>query len=302
MSKLGAFVLSGILLTALNAASLEQVKRLKYAEQTEQNVKHYKEILESLSKRNSAQAQFMLGEAYETGSHWPADMAQALHYYGEAAVNGSDKARIKLGYYYAQHDDFNRSKSFYRQALDAGRIDAIKPLLTIALGERDAASIQEYAKLAKQHNLALDDSMKGQIKKAVETTSEAVSKTIWEAVEDTTFDATKVYIKATMQTLISLEAAYKNMGFAVEEYLIYNGLEPTIEIILERKENQKIDEEMAFFIAGSNALKKAIVGMLVWANKMGDFLEQDLGYTVLGLEIEVGSSATAKLKTGKPES
>lgn len=296
MKTFGALLLLFVLFSALlGAADISEAKKLKYAEQTPENVERFRTVLETLAAEENAQALMMLGEAYQSGSHWEIDEKKALGYYERAAKLGDASAAERAALILENSGEDDRAKAYYETAFEKGRRQAVKPLLAIALKQQDAAGVKKYAAMAKQYDIRLEPELVAKIEMFEKEDTDIGLTALMDDMGDASFDATAVYVKAVMKTLISLEGGFKNLGYDASEYFVYEGVEPTIEIHLERDPARKVDEEMAFYIAGDNALKKAILRTMVWANRMSAFLEKELGYTVSGMEIEVGSSAAAKL-------
>lgn len=301
--KLVAWLLSWAILlgASLSAANITEAKKLLYAEQTPENVERFKTVLETLVSENNVQAMIMLGEAYQTGSHWQADEAKALGYYERAAKLGNATAAERAALLLEKRNEPAKAKAYYETALEAGRHSAVKPLLVIAIKAEDADAVKTYVALSKQYGIPLDPDIAADVTAIEEKNANFGIGTIMGTVEDTTFEATATYIKAVMKTLVSMEGAFKNLGYDMEEYLINEGVEPLIELHLARDASRKVDMEMAYYIAGDNTLKKAILRSIIWANKMSVFLEDEMGYTVVGMEIEISSSVISKLVIKKQE-
>jgi TPR repeat protein len=73
-------------------------------------------------------AQFMLGQAWETGQFGARDLALAMRWYEVAATSGSVEAQVAVGtaFYLGRgaHQDYARAARWYREAAKAGDIGA----------------------------------------------------------------------------------------------------------------------------------------------------------------------------------
>jgi len=276
----------------LNASSIEELKKLQYSEQTIENVFLFKQGLEELAIENNVSAILMLALAYESGSHWEKDKLRALKYYKKAASLGSSKAFMKLGVFFYNQEDYESAKKFFVSSLNHGGKESIKYLLEIAIINQNKKDVSRFLDLAKKNHIPLDELILKGSKQIDLKKSEMMHY-----IEDKTFKLSKDYLIGILKIASSLNGAFKNLGYEVEEYIIHNGLEPTIELVLKKIPNTKIDEEMAMFIAGDNILKISILKSLMWANAIEPFMIKEVNHRLSGVEIEVGATATAKIVT-----
>ena len=276
----------------LYASTLKEAKKLYYAEQTQESISKYKNILEELVSQNNVEAILMMASTYETGSHWDKDMPMALKYYQKAATLGSAKALVKLGILEYNNGNYTNAKINFTNALKHGETRVIEYLLEIAKIDNNQEDIDRYLNLAKQNNVLIDELVLNEI-----STQKNKKSNFMKYIEDKTFSASKDYIVGILKIVSSLDGAFKNLGFEVDEYIIHNGLEPTVELILKKIPNASIDEDMAMLIAGDNLLKKSILNSLIWANALEPFIRSEVNHKLSRVELEVGTSATAKIVT-----
>ncbi len=276
----------------LNATTIEELKKMQYSEQTKKNVLLFKEGLDELATANNISAILMLAHAYESGSHWKKDKLTALNYYKRAAHLGSSKAFMKLGVFFYNQEDYESAKQYFISSLNNGEKESIKYLIEISILNQNKKDVSRFMNLAKKNHIRLDElTLKG-IKQIDVKKSEMM-----QYIEEKTFKLSKDYLIGILKIVSSLNGSFKNLGYEVEEYIIHNGLEPTIELVLKKIPNTKIDEEMAMFIAGDNILKISILKSLIWANAIEPFMIKEVNHKLSGVEIEVGATATAKIVT-----
>ena len=274
------------------ANTLEEAKKLCYAEQTKESVAEYKVVLEELISENNVEAMLMMASAYETGSHWQKNMSIAIKYYIKASQLGSAKAFMKLAMFNYNDEDYINAKINFINALKCGEVNAVSYLLEIAKIENNKEDIDKYLNLAKQNNVVIDELVLNEI------STKKNQKSKWmKYIEEKTFNASKDYIVGILKIVSSLDGAFKNLGFEVDEYIIHNGLEPTVELILNKIPNASIDEDMAMLIAGDSLLKKSILNSLIWANALEPFMKSEVNHKLSGVELEVGTNAIAKIVT-----
>ena len=276
----------------LNATTIADLKKLQYSEQTKQNMFLYKNGLEELASKNNITALLMLAQSYESGSHWKQNITQSIIYYKKAAQLGSAKAFMKLALFFYNQDDIQNAKNFFTSALSGGEKNAIKYLLEIAIINQNKEDTNRFLKLAQKNNIQIDELTLENIKQ-----KEEIKSDMMKYIEEKTFNISKDYIIGILRTISSLEGAFKNLGYEVDEYIIHNGLEPTIELILNKIPNVKIDEEMAMFIAGDNILKISLLRSLIWANEIEPFMKKEVNHKLSRVEIEVGAATSAKIVT-----
>ena len=281
-----------IIVFNLNATSLAEVKKLHYAEQTPQNIQKYKSTLEELVSQNNIQAILMIAQAYESGSHWEKDIAMAIKYYTKASQLGNAKAFFKLAMFSYNDEDYTNAKTNFINALKAGQTNAIKYLLEIAIIQKNNEDIQRYINLAKQNNIIIDELTLNEIK-----TKKNHKSKFMRYIEEKTFNTSKDYVIGVLKIVSSLDGAFASLGYEVDEYVIHNSLEPTVELILNKIQNAPADEEMAMLIAGDNILKKSILKSLIWANALEPFIKNEVNHKLSRVELEVGTSAIAKIVT-----
>lgn len=287
-------VFSLLIVTCSNALTISQIKKLQYKEQTAQNVKAYKDGLEELILRGNSEAMMMMGLAYETGSHWPKDVKKAFEYYLEAVKHNNPKANLKIGVYFYNKNEPKKAQKFLTQALQLKNYQSLKYLLEIYLNEANKEKVKELFEVSKKNNIKLDSILFNK----VETFLEDKSNTM-KYVEDKTFELTKDYIIGVLRSISSMQGSFDNLGYKLEDYIIHNGTEPMIEIILEKLQNTTIDKDMAILIAGDNLLKSSIVKSLIWANNMEPIMQKEVNQKLKRVELEIGTSVTAKIVTGK---
>lgn len=283
-----------LLISFSNALTIKQVKKLQYAEQTPENIGLYKSSLEQLASQGSSEAMMMLGEAYETGSHWDKNIAKAYEYYLEAVKYKNPKANLKIGIYFYNKEDFEKAQKFLSDALNLQEYQAVEYLLPIALKNDDKEALYKLVSLARNNNIKIDELTY----KNIETALDDKSKTM-KFIEDTTFELTKEYILGILNSISSMQGAFDNLGYKVEDYIIHNGTEPMIEIILLKIPNSPVDEDMAMLISGNNLLKSSIVKSLIWANAMEPVMKEQANHILKRVELEIGTSVTAKIVTGE---
>ncbi len=276
----------------LNASLLSDLKKLQYKEQTKENVTLYKSGLEKLVSQENVEAILMLAHAYQSGSHWKKSETKAMNYYKKAAQLGSGKAFMQLGMFFYNQEDLENAKNFFISALNSGEKNSITYLLEISITNKNKEDTQRFFKLSRKNNIPIDELTLKQIKQKKNKKSD-----VMKYIEEKTFNMSKDYILGILKTISSLDGAFKNLGYEVDEYIVHNGLEPTVELILNKITNANINEEMAMLIAGDNILKKSVLNSLIWANAIDPFMKNEVGYQLSRVEIEVGTNAVAKIVT-----
>jgi len=199
---------------------------------------------------------------------------------------------LKKAIVYYNKDDLVSAKVYFTKALNSGELDSIKYLLEIAVYNKDKLAIQRYIKLANKNNITIDELILDEIAQSKNKKSK-----VMKYIEKETFNISKKYIISILKIISSLDGAFKNLGYEVNEYIIHNGLEPKVELILNKIPNAQIDEDMAMLIAGDNALKKSVLNSLIWANALIPFIKNEVNHKLSRVELEVGADATAKLVT-----
>lgn len=289
-----ALVFSLLIITISNALTIGQIKKLQYKEQTPKNIELFKSSLENLVLRGNSEAMMMLGLAYETGSHWPKDMKKAYEYYLKAVEYNNPKASLKIGVYFYNKNQLEKAQKFLTQSLELKNYQSLKYLLDIALEQKNKEQAQKLFDIAKKNNIKIDALLYDEVETFIKDKSNAMKY-----IENKTFELTKDYIIGVLNSISSMQGAFDNLGYKVEDYIIHNGTEPLIEIVLEKLNNTPIDADMAILIAGDNLLKSSIVKSLIWANNMEPIMIKEANHKLKRVELEIGTSVTAKIVTTK---
>lgn len=271
--------------------TLQEAKKLKYLEQTPQNISKYKTTLESLISKDDLHATYMLGLAYETGSHWDKDIDKAIELYKVLSKKNYKDVDIKLGTIFMHKKMYTDAKIYLKKSIKQKNDKSLLYLLEIAIYEQNKKDIKKYFKLCRKNNIILDDFILEEIKK-----NNVSLKTLSEKMEDKTFEAAKDYIVMVLKTVKSSKSMIKNLGFRIEEYTISYSTDPTISVMVYRT-NNKIDEEMAQYLAKDNILKQSIFNALSFVNELEPYLAKDVEQKLKWIRFEVGAHSNVKITT-----
>jgi len=282
-----------LIFTFLYSYTIQDAKKLKYAEQTEESVLKYKEILESLKDKGNLEAVYMLAQAYESGSHWKKDIDEAIEYYKLLLDKNYKYTNIKLGDIFRDKKEYAKAMKYYKKALknSENRDMALKKLLILSLEMKNRKEIKKFYKECKKAKIALDDIIVNEIK-SFGIDMDSLSK----KMEEKTFEVSKDYIIMIFNTIKSSKSLIKNLGFKIVEYSINYSSDPTVSILLER-DSFKIDEKMAEYLSEDNVLKKSIYNALVFVNRLEPFLNKEAKQKIKWIKFEVGTSSNIKIAT-----
>ncbi len=153
-----------------NSAQLKDYEILEEAElllasQDPQNVKNSLLVLNIMSERNNARANYILAQLYERGIKVSQDSEKALAFYKKSALNGFEDANIYLFNHYLDNDDMNTEhlKDALAWFTEAAQQDnnpiaeyALAHMYTKGLGVAiDASQAAKYYQQAADENFAL---------------------------------------------------------------------------------------------------------------------------------------------------
>lgn len=132
----GKALISGILIVALAGCSgIPDIRRARQ-DATSGNIAAAKTQLEELARFGIADAQIELGDLYADEDS-ETEQAKALHWYRQAAQQGSDQAWLRLGKFLARsgktHRQRRQGEQYLKKALVEGNNSALMPLITLYL-------------------------------------------------------------------------------------------------------------------------------------------------------------------------
>ena len=280
-----------ILLLSLNlfAYTLQDAKKLQYAELTPQNIAKYKEVLYTLQNDGNLYATYMLAQAYESGSYWAKDIKEAIKLYEKLASNNYKDTNLKLGIIFLDSGDFKSAKRYLKKAIKTDKKEALRQLLKTSIYEENKKDIKLYYKMCQEDGISLSDVVLNIVKQ-----NNISTKTLSQKMEDKTFYTTKDYIVMVLKTIKSSKAMIKNLGFEINEYTISYSTDPTISVLVYRTDD-KIDEKMAHYLAEDNILKKSILNALSFVNRLEPFLNDEVEQKLKWVRFEVGAHSNVKI-------
>ncbi|GAA5096735.1 SEL1-like repeat protein [Wohlfahrtiimonas larvae] len=109
----------------LKDSEILEEAELLLASGNDQDIKNALSILNIMSERDNARADYLLAQLYEHGIKVSQDMGKSLALYKQSAMNGFEDANIYLFNYYLDHDDMNaehlkNALEWFVQAADHG--------------------------------------------------------------------------------------------------------------------------------------------------------------------------------------